>query len=93
MGEYRGSCGVQLGPDADSAIDLRVNLWWKSIGLPFHHIGIKLIKSILGIFPDRSARRDILRHDPSGAGSCYDLQLFSHGGPLSHQSCQVDCRT
>ena len=37
MGEYRGSCGVQLGPDADSAIDLRVNLWWKSIGLPFHH--------------------------------------------------------
>ena len=66
MGEYRGSCGVQLGPDADSAIDLRVNLWWKSIGLP-PLIGIKLIKSILGIFPDRSARRDILRHDPSGA--------------------------
>ena len=36
MGEYRGSCGVQLGPDADSAIDLRVNQWWESIGLPFH---------------------------------------------------------
>lgn len=66
MGEYRGSCGVQLGPDADSAIDLRVNLWWKSIGLP-PLIGIKLIKSILGIFPDRSARRDILRHKPIGA--------------------------
>ena len=36
MGEYRGSCGVQLGSDVDSGIDPRVNLWWESIGLPFH---------------------------------------------------------